>query len=232
VTEKDWLVDETQPLSKDEAREVARGEFGFQTPGAEVPIAVSLHDVTIHNTRVWFNRPAEVRIDALMVSPTTEESIFHPATYEFSGVQDGQRLPIDKSGGVGLYLGRPKYLLDIALIASQGGPKNGEIKTLGELLAENADNLGDLLGNVTTLAAAAPQAAAVTGAAAAAAKLSAAALRLLDQWTGKSIGLYRATWWEHRNQFGLGPHPEDGGHFRERDFEFRYEIFRDSPATP
>src|SRR5687768_9384851 len=89
VTEKDWLVDETQPLSKDEAREVARGEFGFETRGAEVPIAVSLHDVTIHNTRVWFNRPAEVRIDALIVSPRTEESIYHPGTYEFSGVQDG-----------------------------------------------------------------------------------------------------------------------------------------------
>ena len=224
----EWLIDETSSLFEDEARQVAAGDFGFQQLDPTLPIAVTLHDVTIHNTHVLFNRPAEIRLDALFVSPTTD-SIYQPATFPFSGVRDGQQLPID-TNGIGLYLGTPRYLLDVSLIASQGGTKDGENKTLGDLLADNADNLGDLLGNVTQLAVAAPQAAAITGAAAAAAKLSATALRLLDEWTGKSIGLYRVTWWEHRNRFGLGSHPEDGGRFRHGDFEFRYEVFQDTAA--
>jgi hypothetical protein len=179
---------------------------------------------------VWFDRPADIRIDALIVSPAREDDLYHPATFNFSGVRDHQRLPIDTSG-VGLYLGRPRHLLDIAIIASQGS-KDGDDKTLGDLLADNADNLGDLLGNVTALAVPAPPVAAITGAASAVVKLSAAALRLLEAWTGKSIGLYRATWWEHRNRFGLGPHPEDGGLFRQADFEFRYEIFHEAPSKP
>ena len=226
----DWLIDETRSLSTVEAKDLAARDLGFEDGQAREPIAISLHDVTIHNTRVWFNRPAEVRIDALIVSPAAEGQIYYPATFDFAGVRNGQPLPID-ANGVALYLGRPQYLLDVSLIASQGGSKNGANKLL-ELLAENADNLGNLLGDVTTLAVGAPQVAAATGAATAAAKLSAAALRLLDEWTGRSIGLYRVTWWEHRDGFGVCPHPENGGRFRQGDFEFRYEIFQDVPPSP
>lgn len=221
----DWLRDETRSLTEDQAWDETRRNVGFAARDDRSPIAVTLHDVTIHNTRQWFDRPTEVRLDALFVSPTAVE-IYHPATFGFAGVRDGTRLPIDENGIV-LYLGDPRYFLDIALIASQGGSN----ATLGELLAQNADNLGDLLGNVTVLAAPTGPAAAVTGAAAAAAKLSATALRLLDEMTGKSIGLYRVTWWEQRDRFGLGQHPSHGGQFRERDFEFRYEIFQDAPAS-
>lgn len=114
------------------------------------------------------------------------------------------------------------------MVVSRGGE---EQKTLPELVAESANELGDLLGNVAKLTVAAPYAAAVTGAAAAAAKLSSSILRILDAVTGKSIGLYRATWYEHRHRFGLGLHPEDGGHFRQQDFQFRYEIFQDKNSS-
>jgi hypothetical protein len=220
-----WLIDETQSLSTDEAWEAARHTLGFEDVTSRSPIAVVIHDVTIHDTKKWFG-PAEVRLDALFVTATSEDQIYHPGTFIFPGVRDHEDLPIDESG-VLLYFGGPHYFLDMSLIASQGGSE----KPLGELLAEHTDELGDLLGNVTTLAIAAPQAAAITGAAAAAAKLGGAALRLLSEITGKSIGLYRATWFEHRDRFGLGPHPQDSDRFRKDDFEFRYEVFEDKPST-
>ena len=219
-----WLIDETQPLSTEEALEARRSVLGFEDYASRPPIAVTISDVTIHNTRRLFGA-AEVRIDALLVTATADDQIYHPGTFVFPGVRDHDQLPI-AGKGILVYLGSPRYFLDISLIASQGGSD----KTLGELLAENACELGDLLGNVAQLAIGVPQVAAITGAAAAAAKLAAVGLQLLNEITGKSIGLYRVTWFEHRDRFGLGPHPSNTDRFRNGDFEFRYEIFEDTPA--
>jgi hypothetical protein len=222
----EWLVDESETLTSAQALEATQRELGFDR-STEAAINVALFDVTIHDTRKWFGR-AEVRIDALVVTPApAEDQLYQANTFTFSGVRDGQVLPIDRIAGMGVYTGWPQYLLDIALIASRGGPDQ---KSLGELLADSADQLGSLLGNVTKLTVAAPHAAAITGAAAATARLAGTVLRLLAQETGKSIGLYRATWYEHRDHFGLGSHPPDGGLFREQDFAFRYDVFQDRPG--
>jgi hypothetical protein len=218
-----WLIDESRPLSIEDAWEAVRADLGFEGVAQRPPLAVVIRDVTIHNTKKLFGA-AEVRLDALFVT-AAEDQIYQPGTFSFPGIRDRDELPIDE-GGLLLYFGSPRYFIDMALIASQGG--NGP--TLGELLAESADQFGNLLGKVTKLAVAVPQAAAITEAAAAAAKLAAVALRLLDGVTGKSIGLYRVTWFEHRDRFGLGPHPGDGDRFRNRDFEFRYEVFEDRPG--
>jgi hypothetical protein len=222
----EWLVDETRILTNEEALEATRRDLRFDRK-TEPAISIALYDVTIYNTKKWFGA-AEVRIDALVVTPApAEDQLYQANTFTFPGIRDGQALPIDRDAGLGFYTGWPQYLLDIALIASRGG---ADQKTLGELLAEGADQLGSLLGDVAKLTIAAPHAAAITGAAAAAAKLSGTVLRLLAQETGKSIGLYRATWYEQRKRFGLGSHPPDGGLFREQDFAFRYEIFQDRSA--
>jgi hypothetical protein len=219
----EWLVDETRTLTGAEALEATRRELRFDRK-IEPAVNIALYDVTIYDTRKWFGA-AEVRIDALVVTPApAEDQLYQANTFTFPGVRDGQTLSIDREAGLGLYTGWPQYLLDIALIASLGG---ADQKTLGELLADSADQLGSLLGDVAKLTIAAPHAAAITGAAAAAAKLSGTVLRLLAQETGKSIGLYRATWYEQRNHFGLGSHPPDDSLFREQDFAFRYEIFQD-----
>lgn len=218
-----WLIDESTVLSEAEALEATRRTFGFDKLN-EPPLNVALHDVLIDNTHQWFGR-ADIRLDVLVVTPApTEDQLFQTSTFSFSGVKDGQRLPIDHATGLGAYTGWPQYFIDLAVVVSRGG--QGQ-KTLAELMAESAAQLGDLLGNVAGLTSAAPYAAAITGAAAGAAKLSSFILRMLDAATGKSIGLYRATWYEHRHRFGLGLHPDDGGHFRQQDFEFRYEIFQD-----
>jgi hypothetical protein len=218
-----WLVDETQALTDAEALEATRQELGFDR-AAEAAINVALFDITIHDTKKWFGA-AHVRLDAIVITPApTDDQLYQSTTFNFPGVRDGQALPIDREAGLGVYTGWPQYFLDVALVASRGSPDQ---KTLAELLADSGDQLGDLLGNVAKLTIAAPQAAAITGAAAAAAKLSGSALRLLARETGTSIGLYRGTWYEHRNRFGLGIHPPGSDRFRAQDFEFRYEIFQD-----
>jgi hypothetical protein len=219
-----WLIDETRSLSEGDAWDLAEHSLGFEEVESQPPISIVLRNVTIHDTKAWFNRPTEVRLDALVVTAASAEEIYYPATLKFPGVRDKASLPIDEHG-VAVYDGRPHYFIDVSLIASQGG----DDKTLGELLADNADALAGVLGDVSKLAVAVPQAAAITGAAAAASKLSAAALRLLSELTGKSIGLYRVTWFENRDRFGLGYHPNDGERFRKGDFEFQYEIFQDVP---
>lgn len=223
----EWLLDESRTLTAAEALEATQQELGFDR-ATEPAINVALFDVTIHDTKKWFGR-AQVRIDALVITPApAEDQLYQANTFTFPGVRDGQALPIDRAASLGLYTGWPQYLLDVAIIASLGGPDQ---KTLGEMLADSADQLGSLLGNVAKVTIAAPHAAAITGAAAAAAKLSGTVLRLLAQETGKSIGLYRATWYEHRDRFGLGNHPTDGGLFRQQDFAFRYEVFQDRPEA-
>jgi hypothetical protein len=76
------------------------------------------------------------------------------------------------------------------------------------------------------LAVAAPQAVAVTAAIGAAATVGNLAAKILAQAAGDTIGLYRTTWLQQRDRFGLGRHPA-AGCFQQKDFEFWYEIVLD-----
>lgn len=223
--EPEWLLDESQSLTGQEALDAASRSYGFER-ASEPAVNIVLSDVTIHNTHRWFGG-AEVRLDALVVTPApAEDQLYQANTFSFSGIRDGQDIPIDNAAGLGLYTGWPQYFLDFALVASRGGDDQ---QSLGDLVADSADSLSSLLGGVAQLTVAAPQVAAITGAAAAAAKLSGAVLRLLAKETGRSIGLYRATWYEHRDNFGIGDHPPDGDRFKAQDLSFRYQVFQDQP---
>lgn len=219
-----WLFDDRQELSRSDALEESLVDLRFEEAAADAQLAVVLRDATIHETHKLFGR-ADVRIDALFVTATGDGDLYHPGTFTFGGVKDHDRLPIDEAGMM-LYFGRPRYFLDMALIASRGG----DDKPLAALLTEHAPSFGELLGGVAALAMGAPAPAALTAAAAAAGNVAALALQLLDQVTGKSIGLYRATWFAQRDRFGIGDHPADGGRFLKGDFEFRYEIFKEASA--
>ena len=219
-----WLLDETVPLSRGDAQEAGVAALRFEGVSA-APLAVILKRVAILDTGKWFGS-AEIRLDALFVSPSHENPVYQPLTLSFPGVKDGDILPIGESG-VALYHGTPQYFLDIAIIASRA---KSDSKDLSVILAERANDLGDLLGNVAKLTFAVPQAAAILAASSAAAKLASAALQFLDQVTGNSIGLYRTTWFEHRDRFGIGSHPESGGMLEERGLSFNYEIFQDTPS--
>ncbi|HLM84888.1 MAG TPA: hypothetical protein VK272_01725 [Solirubrobacteraceae bacterium] len=217
-----WLIDETAVPSKGEASAIASRALGFDEGPAEAQLAVALHDVTILKTGRLFGE-AEIRLDALVVTAAPGTAAYAPGTFRFPRIGSGDKLQIGE-GGLGIFLGDPRGLLDISIVVSRAQEDD---KSLEELLAEAGD-VASLLGDVTKLAAPAPQVAAITAAGGAAVKLSTVALRLLAKYTGRSIGVYRTTWWES-GEFGIGKHPNDGTRYRNNDFEFWYRIFRNAP---
>ena len=226
--EPGWLIDESKPLSPADEDEARLGSSRYDQGGGKPPLAVLIHDVTVHDVKRWFG-PGNVRLDALVVTvpgASADDSQYAPNTFTFPGVRDGDRLPIEE--GLLLYQGRPRYFLDLAITASadtKGAP------TLGDLLAEQADAIGDATGDIAALSLAAPQVAIVSAAASAAARIASTALRLLQMATGNTIGLYRTTWFENRDDYGIGRHPRDGLTYLKSDLEFWYEIFEDRPRT-
>src|SRR5688572_497057 len=100
VTEA-WLIDERRPLAEAHVEELER-EFADTGPdargGAYAPtLAVSVHDIVIHDTRKWFGEAA-IRLDALVLTGSREgddpQSFYRPKTVGFPRVRDGDRLPI------------------------------------------------------------------------------------------------------------------------------------------
>ena len=72
--------------------------------------------------------------------------------------------------------------------------------------------------------AAGPEVAALSTALQAALSLGNIAYKALREATNKTVGLYRASWLQHRDNFGEGRHPGIG-YRREKDLSFWYEIF-------
>jgi hypothetical protein len=225
----DWSIDETTPLSAREAEQAALEPLAFDAETRLAPLGVVLHDVTIHDVKRLFGS-ANVRIDAIAVTvPAVDGSseLYQPKTFTFPAVSKGARLPID--AGLLLYLGQPQYFLDLSITAS---PAKDDAPDLDQLLRDAAPDAGDAFGKIAALAMASPQALAIGAAATAAGHIASMALGLLRAATGNTIGLYRTTWFEHRDAMGLGRHPiEDMTVFRANDLEFWYEIFRDAPPT-
>jgi hypothetical protein len=48
---------------------------------------------------------------------------------------------------------------------------------------------------------------------------------------GDALGLYRGSWLQVRDAFGVGRHPDDGEEFQIRDISFRYEIAEEAAAS-
>ncbi|WP_448625285.1 hypothetical protein [Geodermatophilus sp. URMC 64] len=225
----DWLIDETETLSRVQEQFEISTTAGFEGVSA-TPISVTIRDVTIHDTRRLFGA-ADIRLDAICVTVPSDgvPDLYSPTTFRFSGVRDHEQLPIDKEAkGMLLYSGYPAYFLDVTIAASRAADDQPD---LAELLAKESAEISGALGDVSKLAFGVPAVGVVTAAAAAAARLSGVVFRLLSQATGRAIGLYRATWFQNRDDFGLGVHPSDGERFRKDDLEFRYEIFRDEKKT-
>ncbi len=197
-------------------------------PREAVPnLAVRLQDMVIHDNRKLFGE-AEVRLDALVVhgggagqSPT---DFYAPQTFRFPRVADGDKLPIGESGLLVFY-GRPRYFLDLFVLLSRNRKDSDD---LASLLSKQlgSPQLTGAVGTLLGLAVAAPHVAVVTAAMGAAAVVGDFSYQLLSHATGSTIGLYRASWLEHRDGFGAGRHPEAGA-YREKGLSFWYEVVPD-----
>lgn len=224
-----WLLDESEPVDSaavESIGETLRSAVNVRRgSGRSTALALRLNDVIIHDAKKWFGG-ADLRVDAIVVTGASSETehFYQPSTFRFPGVRDGDRLPIEKPGLVFFY-GRPNHFLDVSIIVSRD---RRDTRDLGALITERVSSTewktaaGALLG----LAVAAPQVVLVTGALAAAATMGNFASDVLQQVTGATVGLYRATWLQGRDRFGLGRHPETGS-YRQKDLEFWFEIVLD-----
>ncbi|HVO10126.1 MAG TPA: hypothetical protein VMX54_05170 [Vicinamibacteria bacterium] len=230
-----WLIDEAR------APAVADVERALQLPlgtravrGARTSLAVRLNDVVVHDTKKWFGG-ANIRLDAMVVhgpgddGSAAAEGLYRPGTWRFSNVRDGERLSIDAPGLL-IFYGRPAHFLDISILVSRDRKDSEE---LGALVAKHlgSDEWKSAAASLLGLAVAAPQAAAVFTAMASAAAIANFAGEILRKATSDTIALYRTSWLQHRDRFGLGRHPE-AGVFTKQALSFWYEIVPDRRERP
>lgn len=227
MTDSPWLLDESRHFEAEDETLLSRAMRTRRGAGGkETKLALTVHDVVIHDTHKWFGG-ADIRIDMIVTTgralDEADPGFFVPSTYPFPGVRDGEALPIG-SGGLPGFIAVPAHFLDLSIIVSRD---RHDVDELATLLRDCTDS--DVTGAMAKVAelVAAPHVAAVKTAVEAAAVLSNAAYRVLRALTGSTIGLYRNLHLQHRDGFGVGRHPETGT-FRCRDLTFRYEITREA----
>lgn len=229
MTDGTWLIEEVHPVDAVALAEIERSSgppFGFPTRGggSAPPLAITLHDVVVHDVRKWFGA-ANIRIDALVVHGPiggSERSIYQPRTFRFSDVRDGQTLSID-TGGLIIFWGVPRHFIDLHIVVSRD---RSDSDTLDALLtgAAKSDAVVDAVRTIGSLALAAGPAAVIPAALTGAAALGDLAYQLVRAVSGNSLGLYRGSWLQIRDAFGVGRHPGDRDAFHLQDISFRYEI--------
>lgn len=236
VTQNIWLLDDVRPVDDAAERQIRR-ELPIDVDAAlrgarkSPALAIRLHDIIIHDTKKWFGG-ADIRLDTFIVHGQGKrekpESFYMPGTFRFGGVKNGDHLPIDDTGLLVFY-GKPLHFLDIFIMVSRDRKDTDD---LALLLARQLqlDEFKTALSTLLSLAVAAPQAAVVTAAVGAAAILGNIAYQALQKATGNTIGLYRASWLQYRDSFGIGWHPETAV-YRVKDLSFRYEILLDERAS-
>lgn len=237
--EAEWLVDEAAAPTADQIAEIDRelsraGGIVTRGRGDAAPrLAVLLRNVVCHDVQKLFGG-ADVRLDALVVHGRGVEddlsSFYMPGTFRFPDVRDHQRLPIDREHGLLVFNGRPLHFLDIFVLASRDRRDSDDLASL------LADRLRDAktrnaVAALLALSAGAPAAAAVTAAVSAAAVLGDLAYRVVRAVSDKTIGMYRGSFLQFRDGFGVGRHPDHEQAFVEKDLEFWYETVVDKPAV-
>ena len=223
-----WLIDETSTPAASVLQDLAtRDQPTFRRGGDGPHLAVRLNDVVVHDTRKWFGG-AEIRLDVIVVhgpGSSEQDGFYQPSTLRFRDVRDGDRLPIEHPGLLTFY-GRPRHFVDISIVMSRDRKDSEDLRTL---IADNVTSETWQQGTAAMLglAVAAPQAAAIAGALSGAAVIGNFAAELLARLTGDTIGVYRASFLQNRDRFGLGRHP-DSGAFRQRDLSFWFDVVLDT----
>lgn len=233
MTQELWLIDESvlpNSLEQEAEREISLQssiKSGRESLEEQPLLAVKIQDLIIWDTQKWFGG-ADIRLDALVVHGNAvkgkPQSIYHPKTYRFPDIQDKE--PAFKGeNGLLVFFGQPQYFLDIFILVSRD---RQDSQDLASLLSEelNSAEIQDSLAALLGLAVVAPQAVAIASAVGSAAILGDFAYRVLRQATSNTIGLYRTTWLQNADNFGIGRHPNQGSH-HVRDFSFFYEIIQE-----
>ncbi len=235
MAQQQWLIDESafadpnsieQQVEQDlELKPVTRG--GLESTQELPNLAIRMQDIMIWDTKKWFG-DAEIRLDALVVHGNAvadnPHSIYMPQTFRFPAVKDKDRLPTGEKGLL-IFYGQPQYFLDVFILVSRN---RQDTEDLAALLSEqlNSSQIKESLTALLGLAVVAPQTAAIASAIGSASILGNFAYQVLSRVTGNTIGLYRNSWLQHTDNFGIGRHPAQGSH-KVKDLSFFYEIVQE-----
>lgn len=228
----EWALDEIglkpAPQSSEMNILAAVGADSFIRRGKKKPpvrsYAVRLNELIIHNNQTWFGE-GDIRLDALVVQgnvlqPKAAE-FYHPSTFSFPRVADGEALSIGQPGLL-LYYGQPLYFLDLFLLVSRD---RGNSDRLADLLTQNvtAKTLDPAAKPILELATSAITANMIGLALQAAVTIGNIAYRAVQAVTSNTIGVYRNSFLQTSDDFGAGKHPE-AGYLDVKDLSFKYEI--------
>ena len=235
MAQKQWLIDEsafpdTNTIEQKVEREInlkpsTRG--GRESLEELLNLAIRIQDIMIWDTKKWFGE-AEIRLDALVVHGNAiadnPQSIYMPQTFRFPAVKDKDRLPTGESGLL-IFYGQPQYFLDIFILVSRD---RKDSEDLANLISKqlNSSEIKESLAALLSLAVVAPQAAAIASAMGSASIMGNFAYQVLDRVTVNTIGLYRNSWLQNADNFGIGRHPHQGSH-KVKDLSFFYEIVQE-----
>jgi hypothetical protein len=235
MNKQQWLIDEAMPPDAVAIELIERelnsnqngGRESFSQPQA-VTLAVRLQDIMIWDTKKWFG-DADIRLDALVVHGNATQgdstSAYVPKTFRFPGIKDQDRLPTGENGLL-IFYGNALHFLDIFITVSRDRQDTDNLATLLSQKLQSP-KLQEAVGAVGTLAAvASPQVSTITAAIGGASILGEVAYEVLSKVTGNTIGLYRTSWLQYKDGFGIGRHPQGGSH-KVRDLSFWYEIIKE-----
>jgi hypothetical protein len=125
-----------------------------------------------------------------------------------------------------VFLGRPKYFLDLFVAVSRDRVESENLPTLLGRLAQSDAGVA-AQGQLLAMATGVPDPQMLTAALQAALWVGDSALVSLRRATSGAIGLYRNSWLGGRDGWGVGRHPA-AGLFRTKDLSFGFEIVEDS----
>ncbi len=222
----DWILDETLPSDQDVIENAIMRSKAFRNKkdnAKNLALGVRINDLIIHDTKKWFGS-ANIRVDTLVLHGSSNDeatNLFHPKTFHFNGIKDNERLPIEHPGQL-IYYGFPSHFLDISILISRDTKDSDDLATLISN-ASKTDEWTTARDVITTAFQVSPQAALIVGAAESAIMLSNLVYKLVKSVSGNTIGLYRTSWLQYRDRFGIGRHPEKDSR-RQKDFSFWYEI--------
>jgi hypothetical protein len=234
MTQQEWLIDEAVPPNTVAIEQIERelnsnqqgGRESFSQPQA-ITLAVRLQDIMIWDTKKWFG-DADIRLDALVVHGNATQgdstSAYVPKTFRFPGIQDQDRLPTGENGLL-IFYGNALHFLDIFITVSRDRKDTDDLATLLSQQLQSTELQG-AVGTLVGLAVASPQVSTITTAIGGASILGNVAYQVLSKVTGNTIGLYRTSWLQYKDGFGIGRHPQVGSH-KVRDLSFWYEIIRE-----
>lgn len=234
MTQQEWLIDEAIPPDSMAIEQIERelnsnqrgGRESFSQPQAE-NLAVRLQDIMIWDTKKWFG-DADIRLDALVVHGNATQgdstSAYVPKTFRFPGIKDQDRLPTGENGLL-IFYGNALHFLDIFITVSRDRKDTDDLATLLSQQLQSTELQG-AVGTLVGLAVASPQVSTITTAIGGASILGNVAYQVLSKVTGNTIGLYRTSWLQYKDGFGIGRHPQVGSH-KVRDLSFWYEIIQE-----